>query len=180
MCRLYRVPQESMSRRMAWLLKRFFRPAALLLIVGLASAGTVAASAQQAGQSFATDRLSIVTAEGRQLDFEVELAVNAEQRAQGLMFRRKLPEMAGMLFVYGKEWEVSMWMKNTVIPLDMFFIKGDGRIVAIAERTVPYSLETISSGQPVTGVLELNGGTAARLGIRPGDRVRHSAFTAAP
>ena len=151
-----------------------------LLLIGLTTIDAIPADAQQAMQNFTTDRLSIETADGRRLDFEVELALNTKQQAQGLMFRREMPEMAGMLFVYGKEWEVSMWMKNTVIPLDMFFIKGDGRIVAIAERTIPFSLETISSGQPVTGVLELNSGTAARLGIRRGDRVLHSAFTRAP
>jgi hypothetical protein len=159
-----------------WLL----RAARTLLLVGAAFASAMPAGAQQALQNFPTDHLSIETADGRRLDFEIELAMNAEQRAQGLMFRRELPEMGGMLFVYGKEWEVSMWMKNTVIPLDMLFIKADGRIVAIAERTIPLSLETISSGQPVRGVLELNGGTAARLRIRRGDRVRHSAFTGTP
>jgi hypothetical protein len=149
--------------------------AILLLAVMPASVG-----AQQDLQKFATDRLSIETADGRILDFEVELALTAEQRAQGLMFRRDLPDMGGMLFVYDKDWDISMWMKNTVIPLDMLFIKRDGRIVAIAERAVPFSLETISSGQPASGVLEINGGAAARLGIHPGDRVRHSAFTGAP
>ena len=149
--------------------------AILLLAVMPASVG-----AQQDLQKFATDRLSIETADGRSLDFEVELALTAEQRAQGLMFRRDLPDMGGMLFVYDKDWDISMWMKNTVIPLDMLFIKRDGRIVAIAERAVPFSLETISSGQPASGVLEINGGAAARLGIHPGDRVRHSALTGAP
>jgi uncharacterized membrane protein (UPF0127 family) len=149
--------------------------AILLLAVMPASVG-----AQQDLQKFATDRLSIETADGRILDFEVELALTAEQRAQGLMFRRDLPDMGGMLFVYDKDWDISMWMKNTVIPLDMLFIKRDGRIVAIAERAVPFSLETISSGQPASGVLEINGGAAARLGIHPGDRVRHSALTGAP
>ncbi|HEX9791330.1 MAG TPA: DUF192 domain-containing protein [Kiloniellales bacterium] len=149
--------------------------AILLLAVMPASVG-----AQQDLQKFATDRLSIETADGRSLDFEVELALTAEQRAQGLMFRRDLPDMGGMLFIYDKDWDISMWMKNTVIPLDMLFIKRDGRIVAIAERAVPFSLETISSGQPASGVLEINGGAAARLGIHPGDRVRHSAFTGAP
>ena len=154
--------------------------AVAIVLVGLAIAALMPAAAQSTLQSFPTDRLSIETADGQRLDFEVELALTPEQRAQGLMFRRDLPERGGMLFVYGKEWDVSMWMKNTVIPLDMLFIEGDGRIVAIAERTVPQSLETISSGRMVTGVLELNGGTAARLGIRPGDRVRHSAFTSVP
>ncbi len=159
--------------------KRKWHLAALSLI-GLAIVGALPAGAQQSAQGFATDRLTIETADGRRLEFEVELARSPEQRAQGLMFRRDLPEMGGMLFVYGKEWEVSMWMKNTVIPLDMLFIKQDGRIATIAERTIPYSLETISSLQPVAGVLELNGGTVARLGIRRGDRVLYSAFTQAP
>ena len=92
------------------------------------------------------------------------------------MYRRSLADDAGMLFVYGSEGMVSMWMRNTFIPLDMLFIAGDGRIVRIAERTVPQSLETISSGRPVIGVLEVNGGTAARLGIQPGDRVLYRAF----
>jgi len=152
---------------------------ALPLIIA-ASFGAPPVGAQQSEQGFATDRLTIETADGRQFDFVVELARSPEQRAQGLMFRRSLPEMSGMLFVYGKEWEVSMWMKNTIIPLDMVFIKKDGRIVTIAERTIPQSLATISSMQPVAGVLELNGGTAARLGIRRGDRVLYSAFTQAP
>lgn len=156
------------------------RSIATLWVGFLLVALSAPAGAQQVLQKFATDRLSIETADGRSLDFQVELALTAEQRAQGLMFRRDLPDMGGMLFVYDKDWDISMWMKNTVIPLDMLFIKRDGRIIAIAERAVPFSLETISSGQLASGVLEINGGAAARLGIHPGDRVRHLAFTGAP
>ncbi len=159
---------------------RSFKLVAVLLLAGVAFAGAQPAGAQQSQQGFATDSLIIETADGRKLDFEVELAISPEQRAQGLMFRRDLPEMSGMLFVYGKEVEISMWMKNTIIPLDMVFIKADGRIATIAERTIPQSLETISSLQPVAGVLELNGGTVARLDIRRGDRVLYSAFSKAP
>jgi hypothetical protein len=87
-----------------------------------------------------------------------------------------IAEDAGMLFLYRGAGTVSMWMKNTTIPLDMMFIAPDGRIVDIAERTVPYSLETVSSRYAASAVLEVNGGTVARLGIQPGDRVRHRAF----
>ena len=92
------------------------------------------------------------------------------------MYRRKLAPDAGMLFDYKTPQRVSMWMKNTFIPLDMIFIAADGRIVNIAERTVPQSKTVISSQGKIRGVLEINGGTVARLGIKPGDRVRHPIF----
>lgn len=103
--------------------------------------------------------------------FTVELALSPRQQAQGLMFRRRLAADAGMLFVYPAPRIITMWMRNTYIPLDMMFIGSDGRIVRIAERARPMSTETISSGRPALAVLEVNAGTAARLGIRPGDRV---------
>jgi uncharacterized protein len=156
------------------------RPIATLCVALLLAVLPAPAGAQQSLQKFTTDRLTIETADGRSLEFEIELALTVAQRSQGLMFRRDLPDMSGMLFVYDKDWDISMWMKNTVIPLDMLFIKRDGRILSIAERAVPFSLETISSGQPASGVLEINGGAAARLGIHRGDRVRYSAFTGAP
>jgi uncharacterized membrane protein (UPF0127 family) len=148
----------------------------LALACALAIGGAARGVAQLRLQTFERDRVVIETFEGTRHRFEVELALNGDQRAQGLMYRRRLADDAGMLFLYGREWPVSMWMKNTFIPLDMLFIAGDGRIVSIAERTVPQSLETISSGQPVAGVLEVNGGTVARLGIQPGDRVLYRAF----
>ncbi len=156
---------------------RIFLFVSLALVLATALAGGADPTAAQLPlQTFERDELTIETAEGARHRFEVELALSREQRAQGLMYRRSLAENAGMLFVYDKEWPVSMWMKNTLMPLDMLFIRRDGRIVRIAERTVPRSLETISSGQPVTAVLEIIGGTAARLGIQPGDRVLHPAF----
>ncbi len=156
---------------------RFFPLVGLALVLATALAGGADPTAAQFPlQTFKRDELTIETADGARHRFEVELALSREQQAQGLMYRRSLAENAGMLFVYGKEWPVSMWMKNTLIPLDMLFIRRDGRIVRIAERTVPRSLETISSGQLVAAVLEVNGGTAARLGIQPGDRVLHPAF----
>src|SRR5262245_40294453 len=108
--------------------------------------------------------------------FAVEMAVTPEQQAKGLMFRRELPEGQGMLFDFGHEQPTSFWMKNTYIPLDMIFIRGDGRIAKIAENTVPLSEALISSGGPVRAVLEVIGGTAKKFGIAPGDRVAHAIF----
>src|SRR6266852_7947599 len=108
--------------------------------------------------------------------FGVELAVTPEEQARGLMFRRELPEMQGMLFDFHREQPTSFWMKNTYVPLDMIFIRGDGRILRIAENTVPLSETLVPSGGPVRAVLEVIGGTAKKLGIAPGDRVGHAIF----
>ena len=124
------------------------------------------------------EELAIVTANGRHV-FRVEIADDPDERAQGLMFRKSLPADAGMLFLSGRNEVQSFWMKNTEIPLDMLFIARDGRIVDMHERAVPFSLETISSKVPVWAVLELPGGSAARLGIKLGDRVEHRAFAPA-
>ncbi len=122
-----------------------------------------------------TSELFIETASGRHR-FVVELANTPDQRDRGLMFRRSLTADAGMLFDYGRQRRLTMWMKNTLISLDMVFIARGGRIVKIAAGTVPLSSETIPSGGPVRGVLEVNGGTASRLGIEVGDRVIHPIF----
>ena len=149
---------------------------ALAMIAPLSLGGVIPSSAQIKLQSFERDELAIETADGRRHRLEVELAVTGAQRAQGLMYRRSLAEDAGMLFLYGGAGMLSMWMKNTAIPLDMMFIAPDGRIVEIAERTVPYSLETIATRFAASAVLEVNGGTVARLRVQRGDRVLHRAF----
>ncbi len=128
-----------------------------------------------AGAEDPGSRLRIVTSSGS-YEFHVELAQTPKQKAVGLMYRRSLADRAGMLFDYGRETSVAMWMKNTFIPLDMIFIRGNGRISRIVQRTIPQSLATISSGGPVRAVLEVNGGTAERLGIRIGDRVEYETF----
>jgi uncharacterized membrane protein (UPF0127 family) len=149
----------------------------VLIITALAaSAPALAVLGQNDLVSFEWDRLVIETAEGERHDFRVELAISPQQRRQGLMYRRDIAADAGMLFVHSPARVASMWMRNTYIPLDMLFIAEDGEIVKIAERTVPLSLKSIYSDQPVRGVLELNGGTAARLGLERGDRVFHRAF----
>jgi uncharacterized protein len=123
----------------------------------------------------ALEPLTIVGQGGRHT-FSVEVARNDADRAQGLMYRRSMPADRGMLFDFGRVEPVSMWMRNTYIPLDMLFIRPDGAIARIAENTEPLSTRTVPSGEPVLAVLELNGGTAARLGIKPGDRVEHPLF----
>ena len=110
--------------------------------------------------------------------FSVEIAENDADRAKGLMFRKELPEGRGMLFDFHREQEVSFWMQNTYIPLDMIFIRGDGSILRIAENTEPLSTRMIPSGGPVRAVLEVIGGTARKLGIAPGDRVASPIFNA--
>lgn len=108
--------------------------------------------------------------------FAVELAVTPEQQSRGLMFRQTLPEGQGMLFDFKREQELTFWMKNTYVSLDMIFIRGDGRILRIAENTEPLSERLIHSGGPVRAVLEVVAGTAHKLGIEPGDRVAHPIF----
>jgi uncharacterized membrane protein (UPF0127 family) len=115
--------------------------------------------------------LTIETKDGRTLAFSVELARTPEEQTRGLMNRPSVPADGGMLFDFGVSRPVDMWMKNTLIPLDMIFIAADGKIAGIAERTVPLSLAIISSPGPVREVLEVNGGTAERLHLAAGDRV---------
>ncbi len=129
----------------------------------------------QALVTFDKSSLEIETKTGTH-KFTVEMAVSDRQQAQGLMFRRSMAPNAGMLFDYKRPTRITMWMKNTYIPLDMIFIGADGRINNIAQRTVPLSEATIPSRGRALAVLEVNGGTASRLGIKPGDRVIHPIF----
>lgn len=103
--------------------------------------------------------------------FSVEVVDNDADRAKGLMFRKELPEGKGMLFDFHNDQNVSFWMENTYIPLDMLFIRGDGHILNIVENTEPLSTRIIPSGGPVRLVLEVIAGTARKLGIAPGDKV---------
>ena len=134
--------------------------------------------ALSAGFSQAAEKsvVEIVTKTGVH-SFSVEVVDNDADRAKGLMHRRSLPEGTGMLFDFHREQDVSFWMQNTYIPLDMIFIRADGRIHRIAENTVPLSLEQVPSRGPVRGVLEVIAGTSRKLGIAPGDRVAHPIFS---
>jgi uncharacterized membrane protein (UPF0127 family) len=108
--------------------------------------------------------------------FSVEIADTEPAREKGLMFRKQLPDGQGMLFDFHREQEVSFWMKNTYIPLDLIFIQGNGRILRIAENAKPLSTALLPSQGPVLAVLEVSGGIAHRLGIRPGNRVAFPIF----
>ncbi len=119
--------------------------------------------------------LEIITKSGVQV-FSVELATTEEEKTTGLMYRKELSEGKGMLFDFSPAQEVSMWMKNTYISLDMIFIRPDGRILRIAERRSPMSTKIISSRGSAKGVLEVIAGTARKFGIEPGDRVAHPLF----
>lgn len=130
-----------------------------------------AVSAMAAEIVFSRDTLTIGTRQ-----YTIELAETPQQQAQGLMFRTSLPSNAGMLFVPPEETVMTMWMKNTQIPLDMLFIDRGGIIIHIEENTTPQSLAVISAGKPVRAVLELAGGTARANGIKPGDHVNHRLF----
>ena len=116
-------------------------------------------------------QVTIVDA-GRSHRFTVEVARTAEEQRQGLMFRTDMADDAGMIFPFAQPKIASFWMQNTLIPLDMLFIRADGSIDRIAENAVPESLEPVASGGEVVAVLELKGGTAARLGIDESARVR--------
>lgn len=103
--------------------------------------------------------------------FTVEVATTPREQAQGLMFRRSLPENAGMLFVYDRPQAAAMWMKNTLIPLDMVFIAPDATVLRVESNTEPFSTDVIPSGGPISAVLELNAGAAVKIGLKRGDKV---------
>lgn len=118
--------------------------------------------------NFPQSRLTIVTPDARQHQFEVWIADNEAHREQGLMFVQSLARDAGMVFTFDPPRVVSMWMKNTLIPLDMVFVNRQGQITRIVENAKPLSLSIISSRREVSGVLELKGGATRELGIRVG------------
>ncbi len=135
---------------------------------GARSSGTLQSQISPAGLKLVPLTIS---SNGKQIEFTVELAETSEQQARGMMFRTELAPDAGMLFPFVSERMASFWMKNTVIPLDIIFIRSDGSIESIAANTTPYSLDPVRSAEPVAAVLELAGGRAAEMGIGPGDKI---------
>jgi uncharacterized membrane protein (UPF0127 family) len=163
------MARRELNSRMSFrvpLMRVFFAIAAVVGLLAVLSQPSRAASVEP---------LEIVTASGVHV-FSVEMAKTEEERRTGLMYRKSLPEGRGMLFDFSPEQNVSMWMKNTFISLDMIFIGSDGRILRIAENTVPQSEKIIPSGGPAKAVLEVIAGTARKYGIKPGDRVAHPLF----
>ena len=153
---------------------------ARMAVVALACVTSIAFAQEPTHEplsAFPRSALSIQS-EGQSHKFEVWVADTPSRREQGLMYVVTLQPMTGMLFVFPQPRAVSMWMKNTRISLDMLFVSAEGRVIRIAPKTKPQSLATISSMGLVTGVIEIAGGEAQRLGIRTGDRVIHPAFGA--
>lgn len=155
----------------------------VLRAAAMAAAATLTTGASCTRESVAPARatqtedvLTIVSGD-REHRFRIELARTDEERSQGLMFRTELADDAGMLFDFGPDPRpVSMWMKNTLIPLDMAFIAEGGRIARIAAMTTPRSLTSVPSGEDVIAVLEVRGGRLAELGVKEGDLVIHPMF----
>lgn len=160
--------------------KRLGYAAVLAMLLALFAASSLtgapqAAAQQRAMQKLETEMVTAVTARGR-FDFVTEIADQPSELASGLMFRQSMAPNEGMLFDFGRSRLVTMWMKNTPLSLDMVFIRSDGTVARIEERTEPFSERTISSGEPVSHVLELRGGVARMIGLKPGDRLEHSSF----
>ena len=148
-----------------------------MLRTALAAAALILLVQSGAGPTLAADEQTVeIVTRGGVHTFTVEFAETDEERTRGLMFRKELPEGRGMMFDFKQDMNVTMWMKNTYIPLDMIFIRADGRIHRIAENTEPESTKIIAAGGPVRAVLEVIGDTARKLGIKPGDRVAHAMF----
>jgi uncharacterized membrane protein (UPF0127 family) len=149
---------------------------ALLFVVPACKAEPQAPPAQAAASRISPAGLELVPLDiishGRTYRFTVEIAATPEQQQRGLMFREHVGPEEGMIFPFAPAKPASFWMKNTMVPLDMIFIRADGTIASIAVNTVPYSLDPVGVGEPVAAVLEIAGGRSIELGIKAGDRVR--------
>lgn len=147
---------------------------ACLVFVAALLGGSFAVSAQEEPMRVPVDAqaLKIQTASGEK-SFGLEIADTDQKRSAGLMYRKDFPADRAMIFVFGEERPVMMWMANTPLPLDMLFVRNDGSIARVAENTVPFSKDIVASGEPVAFVIEVNAGIAAKLGIKAGDTVKH-------
>ncbi|GEP09447.1 DUF192 domain-containing protein [Methylobacterium gnaphalii] len=162
--------------------RRATPPVAALVLAALVAAPPLSPSAHAVTPvddmaAAITEPLAILAKNGRHT-FKVEVMRTDADRGRGLMFRKSMAADRGMLFDFEQVQPVTMWMKNTYLPLDMVFIRADGTVARIAADTEPFSTKVIPSGEPVLAVLEVNAGTAQKLGIRPGDRVEHAMFKA--
>lgn len=152
-----------------------FQPLRLRRFLAVAAAFGLITMVAGRGDAATFEQAEIVTKRGVKV-FQVEIANTDQERERGLMYRKSVPEGTGMLFDFGAEREVVMWMKNTYVSLDMIFIRANGTIAKIAENTTPLSEARIYSGPPVKGVLEVAAGTARKYGIAVGDKVGHRFF----
>jgi uncharacterized protein len=131
--------------------------------------------AQAHAESLQKQPLTFVTSTGKH-PFTVEVAATDQERSTGLMFRQSLGDDQGMIFIYPQDELITMWMKNTYIPLDMIFVRSDGTVERVAQDTEPFSEQTISSGDKARAVIEVKAGSAKRLGIKSGDKVDYPLF----
>jgi uncharacterized membrane protein (UPF0127 family) len=145
------------------------------VFVSLIASVVLSACAAFAQQPLPVETIRIDTAQGPQA-FHVEIAADHASQERGLMFRREMAPDAGMLFDLHQSEQIAFWMKNTELPLDMVFIRADGTVSSIEPNAIPYSTDPIPSAEPVRAVLEINGGRANVLGIKPGDKVRAAIF----
>jgi uncharacterized membrane protein (UPF0127 family) len=140
-------------------------------------AGAESKDEQQLDRMFSRSTLQIATPDAKLHKFDVWVADTDARRMRGLMFVDKLADDEGMLFIYPQQQQISMWMKNTHLSLDMLFVTANGRVHHVVENTTPMSTNTISSNGVVYAVVELKAGSAARMKIRPGAQVIHPAFS---
>lgn len=132
------------------------------------------------GVLYQHSHLQIARANGTKATFRIEIATTQKEQEHGLMFRQRLAPDAGMIFVWAEDQPISMWMKDTLIPLDMLFVAKDGRIVKIVTNAKPNDLTPISSEVPVRAVIEIGGGEAVRQNIKAEDKVLYPAFSSTP
>lgn len=152
-------------------MKRWF--GLFIFIAGL-MLGAATSSAQDSPLNVPVDAqpLKIIMATGEK-SFDLEIADTEQKRSRGLMYRTDFPLNRAMIFVFDNPQPVMMWMANTPLPLDMLFVRSDGTIARVAQKTTPFSEDIVSSGEPVSFVIEINAGVAAMLGIKAGDKVQH-------
>jgi len=166
------LPQVSFARRATLAL------AILVAMGGGACAAPVNAQNCDAGQAEIAplQPLALQTRQGR-FDFQVEYAGSPDQRETGLMCRTAIAPDHGMLFDFDAPSPgVAFWMRNTLIPLDIIFIRPDGRVLSIARNAKPLDETPLPAGGTIRGVLEVAGGRAAQIGLTPGDKVIHKIF----
>ena len=164
-----RTPDVLRSARAAWI-------AAIAMLAGIAGGASAQTGPIEDLAAFPQDKLEITDGKKLKYVFQVWLADSPQRQSQGLMFVRDLPDLRGMLFIHQQPQPISMWMKNTYIPLDMVFIDSRGRIQQIIAQATPHSLDIIRSDKPARAVLEIAGGEAQRLGLHPGQKVTHPAL----
>lgn len=145
------------------------------LLLALSLAGCNYASWLSRAEALPVSSITIDTPNGPAA-FQVEVAADNKSQETGLMYRKEMAPNAGMLFDLHKPQFVSFWMKNTYLSLDIIFVRADGTISSIEPNAIPLSTDSIPSVEPIEAVIELNGGRAHQLGIRPGARVHGAIF----